>query len=69
MAEKKPSISVHNAEAHRNTPEIEHLTVTMPLEGGKAEAIKRCVEHGELRLTLSKVNLGAGRMGEAWEYD
>jgi hypothetical protein len=69
MAEQKPSISVHNAEAHRNTPEIEHLTVTMPLESAKAEAIKRCVDKGQLRLTLTKVNLAAGRVGEAWEYD
>ncbi len=65
----KPSISGHNAAAHQNTPEIEHLTVHMPIDAAKAEAIKSCVTNGALKLTLSKVNLAAGRMGEAWEYD
>jgi hypothetical protein len=69
MAENKPSISGHNAEAHKNTPEIERVTFTMPLDAPKAEAIKHCIAKGELRLTLSKVNLAAGRLAEAWEYD
>jgi hypothetical protein len=70
MAEKKPSVSVHNPEAHQSTPEIERLTLSFPAaDKTKMEAIKHCVEHGELKITLSKVHLASGRVGEAWEYD
>ena len=65
----QPSISGHNAAAHQNTPEIAQVTLTMPLDAAKTAAIKRCVEHGQLKVTLNKVNLGQSRLGEAWEYD
>jgi hypothetical protein len=65
----QPSISGHNAEAHKNTPEIPEMTLTMPLDAAKTEAIKRCIAHGQVRVTLNKVNLGQSRLGEGYQYD
>jgi anti-sigma28 factor (negative regulator of flagellin synthesis) len=65
----QPSISGHNAEAHKNTPEIPELTLTMPVDAAKIEAIKRCIQHGQLRVTLNKVNLAGSRLSEAYIYD
>lgn len=61
MAENKPRIS--------HDPNNAKLEIHAPIDGEKAEAIKRCIEKGQLRMTFSSVDLKAGRLGEAWEYD
>ena len=48
---------------------IPQLTLKMPLDAKKVKAIKRCIERGELRITVKKVNLATGKLGEAWLYD
>jgi hypothetical protein len=58
---KAPSISASGA--------IPKLTLEMPLDAAKVSAIKRCLEKGHLSITLSKVDLAAGRLGESWLYD
>ena len=57
----KPSISIEG-----NIPK---LTLNMPLDAKKIKAIHKCIEKGSLSITISKVDLGAGRIGEAWLYD
>jgi hypothetical protein len=58
---KAPSIAV--------TGTIPQLTLNMPLDARKIKAIQRCIEKGNLRITVSKVDLAAGRIGDAWLYD
>lgn len=48
---------------------IPKLTLDMPLDDKKIAAIKRCIAKGQLRITLSRVDLAAGRLGDAWLYD
>jgi anti-sigma28 factor (negative regulator of flagellin synthesis) len=62
MARKTPSVS------HEGSL-IRKLTLTMPINAKKAAAIKRCIEKGELRITVNKIDLKAGRLGEGWLYD
>ncbi|MFN7779966.1 MAG: hypothetical protein ACK5RK_14090 [Betaproteobacteria bacterium] len=45
------------------------LTVSMPLDAKKIKAIQKCIEKGTLNITISKVDLAAGRIGDAWLYD
>jgi anti-sigma28 factor (negative regulator of flagellin synthesis) len=47
----------------------DRLKLNFPLDGGKVAAIKRCLAKGKLTVTVNKVDLGAGRIGEAWIYD
>ncbi len=48
---------------------IPKLSLTMPLDAKKIKAIQRCIEKGQLTITVSKVDLAAGKIGEAWLYD
>ncbi len=58
---KKPSVKLEG---------ISKLTLTMPIDETKARAIQRCIDKGTLKITVSKVDLGAGLLGEeAWLYD
>jgi hypothetical protein len=64
MAKKKkhlPTVSIGGA--------IPELTFNMSLDEKKIKALNDCVEHGELQITVKKVDLGTGRIGEAWDYD
>jgi len=60
-SKKAPTIAVEGA--------IPKLTLNMPLDAKKIKAIRGCLERGELKITISKVDLGAGKLGEAWLYD
>jgi hypothetical protein len=48
---------------------IPKLTINMPLDAKKIKAIQKCIEKGSLSITVSKVDLAAGRIGDAWLYD
>ena len=61
-AKRVPTIEV---EGHN----IPKLTLNMPLDAKRVSAIQRCLEKGELRITVSKVDLAAGRIGDGWIYD
>jgi len=45
------------------------LKLNFPLDAQKAAAIRRCLAKGKLTVTISKVDLGAGRLGDPWLYD
>ena len=45
------------------------VTLNMPLDAKKAAAIQRCLKKGALRVTLNKVDLATGRLGDGWLYD
>ena len=48
---------------------IPKLTLQMPLDAKKIKAIQRCIEKGSLTISVSKVDLASGRLGEGWLYD
>ncbi|HEU4390015.1 MAG TPA: hypothetical protein VFV34_19595 [Blastocatellia bacterium] len=48
---------------------IPKVTLQMPLDDKKIAAIKRCIAKGTLKITLSRVDLAGGRLGDAWLYD
>jgi hypothetical protein len=48
---------------------IPKLSLDMPLDETKVKAIQRCIAKGRLTITLSDVDLAAGKVGEAWLYD
>jgi hypothetical protein len=45
------------------------LKLDMPLDATKAAAIRRCLAKGTLKITLSRVDLAAGRLGSSYIYD
>jgi len=45
------------------------LSLTMPLDNQKISAIQRCIAKGTLKITVSKVDFAAGKIGDAWLYD
>ena len=58
---KAPTIAIEGS--------IPKLTLSMPLDAKKIKAIQKCMATGELKISISKVDLGAGRIGQAWLYD
>lgn len=58
---KAPTLSVEGT--------LPKLTLNMPLDNKKIKAIQKCIEKGTLTITVSKVDLAAGRIGSAWLYD
>ena len=48
---------------------IPKLHLDMPLDAQKVKDIQKCLEKGHLTITVSKVDLASGRIGEAWLYD
>jgi anti-sigma28 factor (negative regulator of flagellin synthesis) len=58
-AKKSPTASVSG----------DRLKLSFPLDAAKAAAIRRCIAKGTLSVTVSKVNLGGGRIEEPWLYD
>jgi hypothetical protein len=45
------------------------LTMEMPLDAAKVKAIQRCLDKGTLRITINKVDLSTGQLGDGWLYD
>lgn len=48
---------------------IPKMTLNMPVDARRAKAIQKCLENGNLRITVNKVDLAAGRLGDGWLYD
>ena len=48
---------------------IPKLHLDMPVDAEKREAIQKCLEKGRLTITVSKVDLASGRMGDPYLYD
>ena len=68
MAKKKPAKKAKKA-AKIGISEISNLELSMPLDEKKIQEIQKCLAKGELKLKVSKVNLGTGKIGDAWLYD
>jgi hypothetical protein len=69
---KKTGTTGTGTTAARGNPNlaIPKLTLTMPLSEAKTKAIQRCIKKGTLKITISKVDLSVGSLGEeAWLYD
>ncbi|CAG1017482.1 hypothetical protein BURC_02135 [Burkholderiaceae bacterium] len=68
-------MATKNPKAPKSSPKITltgtlpKLTLDMPLDARKVKAIQKCIEKGTLSITVSKVDLAAGRIGDAWLYD
>jgi hypothetical protein len=45
------------------------LTLDMPLDARKIKAIQRCIAKGTLKITVNKVDLSTGKLGDGWLYD
>lgn len=60
-ARKTPKISLQGT--------IPKLQLTMPLDARKIAAIRRCLEKGQLTITMSRVDFARGRVGDSWLYD
>ena len=45
------------------------LTLDMPLDARKIKAIQRCIDKGTLKITMNKVDLSTGKLGDGWLYD
>jgi hypothetical protein len=58
---KAPSIQLEG--------QIPKLHLNMPLDERKIKAIHKCLEKGELTISLSKVDLASGRLGDGYLYD
>jgi anti-sigma28 factor (negative regulator of flagellin synthesis) len=41
----------------------------MPLDDKKIKAIQKCIEKGTLEVTINRVDLAAGEVGDPWLYD
>jgi hypothetical protein len=48
---------------------IPKLKLEFPLDDKKIAEIQRCLAKGKLTLTVSRVDLGAGRADDPWLYD
>ena len=48
---------------------IPKLKLTMPLDAKKVAAIQKCIAKGSLTITLSKLDLVGGKLGDPWLYD
>ena len=66
MAKKQVKKKAASIAVHGNIPK---LRLDMPLDAKKIKAIQRCIEKGRLTITVSKVDLAAGRLGDSWLYD
>jgi hypothetical protein len=60
-SKKGPSIDVQGA--------IPKIKMDFSLDDKKVAAIQRCLAKGQLSIQVSRVDISAGRLGEAWEYD
>lgn len=48
---------------------IPTLKMDFPLDPKKVAAIQKCLAKGSLSITVSRVDLAAGRAGDPWLYD
>lgn len=45
------------------------VSLKLPVDAEKVEAIKRCLAKGTLTVTLSKADIGRARLGDPYKYD
>lgn len=62
-------ISAGRAASLKFTGAMPQLDLDLPLDDSKVEAIQRCLAKGRLKISLTQVNLAAGRLGDGYKYD
>ena len=45
------------------------VSLNLPVDAVRMEAIKRCLAKGSLRITVSKADIGRARLGDPYQYD
>ena len=65
---KKP-VAAKSAPSVKFEGALPKLTLNMPRDAKKIKAIQKCLDKGSLNITVSKLDLAAGRLGGAWLYD
>jgi hypothetical protein len=58
---KKATVSIEGA--------IPKLRMDFPLDQKKIAQIQRCLAKGKLSISVSRVDLASGRLGDPWLYD
>ena len=74
MATRKPTTGKNAAAAAEarvtiSPTVIPKIELDMPLDEKRIKAIQKCLEKGRLRVTVNKVDLATGRLGDGWLYD
>jgi len=60
-AKRKQEIAIEGA--------VPKLKLNLPLDDAQIQQIKRCIAKGELSISLSRVDLVKGRLGDPYKYD
>jgi hypothetical protein len=60
-ARRRPNVALQGA--------IPRIKLSMPLDASKIRAIQRCIAKGQLTITVNKVDLATGKLGDGWLYD
>lgn len=68
MPVKKKAVS-KKARAIGVKGSIPKLSFEFPLDEKKIAEIQRCLAKGKLSISVSRVDLAAGRAGDPWLYD
>ena len=64
VVKRGPSVEVSKGHS------IEEMTLDFgTLNATRFKAIQKCIAKGSLRVTVSNVDLAAGRIGDGWLYD
>jgi anti-sigma28 factor (negative regulator of flagellin synthesis) len=48
---------------------IPKMTLELPLDDDKIAQIKRCIAKGKMSISVSRVDLIKGRLGDPYKYD
>jgi anti-sigma28 factor (negative regulator of flagellin synthesis) len=49
--------------------QIPKISLSMPLDDKKIKAIQKCIAKGTLEVTVNRVDLATGEVGDPWLYD
>ena len=64
-----PKLSSARAASVKFSGAMPQLDLDLPLDAGKVEAIQRCLAKGRLKISITQVDIAAGRLGDGYKYD
>jgi anti-sigma28 factor (negative regulator of flagellin synthesis) len=67
----QPQAQLAKSVSSKLQPISSKLQLDLAIDASKVAAIKRCIEKGQLSITISRVNLTAGRvrLSDPYKYD
>lgn len=68
-SKKKPAAKKASSKKKTTSAAASRVKLEFPLDAARAAAIRRCLAKGKLTVTVNKVDLSKGRIGDAWIYD